>query len=113
MKAGGCCDRAGHCQNLTKTCDGLPVAVLNALPPAIHVAWSVETVVIAPQRNSFTPVVVRAHIFPRTFVYSTPCFASDFDERDRVKLAQDPMRHGVCVIFTFLFFLPVLPNPRN
>jgi hypothetical protein len=63
LKAGGCCDHAGHCQKVSKTCDGHPVAVLNAPLPAIHVAWSVETAV-APQRNSFSPALVHTVHLP-------------------------------------------------
>lgn len=63
LKAGGCCDRAGHCQKVSKTCDGHPVAVLNALPAVVPVAVSIETVV-APQRTSFTPILVRAQHLP-------------------------------------------------
>lgn len=35
VKAGGCCDPAGHCKKITKTCNDPHVALLDSTPPPV------------------------------------------------------------------------------
>jgi hypothetical protein len=63
-KGGGCCDRAGHCKRVSKTCDNQPVAVLTSLPPAIAMPAAAAEPVPAPQAELSSPVIPVAQDSP-------------------------------------------------
>jgi len=63
VRTGGCCDRTGHCNKITKNCDNQPVAVLNAAPPAVAFSSAVVPIPAEEVRSS-TPVTVIAQDSP-------------------------------------------------
>jgi hypothetical protein len=56
VKAGGCCDPAGHCKKVSKSCGDPSVAVLNPVAPAIELpVFAVVSAPAPPAEFDFSP----------------------------------------------------------
>ncbi|SPE42650.1 exported hypothetical protein [Candidatus Sulfopaludibacter sp. SbA3] len=59
-----CCDPAGHCKRMSKTCDNQTVAILTPVPPPVAMPVATLAPVPTPQTDSSSPVVPMAQDWP-------------------------------------------------